>query len=182
MHEHEQVIFAGFGGQGVMLIGQLVTYAGMTEGLNVSWIPSYGPEMRGGTANCQVVISLKKVSSPLISEPTSLIALNKPSLDKFATWVSNDGLIVYNSSLIQQPPQRENVRIVAVPANEIASKLGNLRTANMVILGAYLAATKVVSCDTVINSMKKVLPERHHKLIPLNEEALAKGIEFGSLK
>lgn len=177
----EQVIFAGFGGQGVMLIGQLVTYAGMMEGANVSWMPSYGPEMRGGTANCQVVVSPKEVSSPLVTEPTSLIALNKPSLDKFAPWVRRDGLIIYNSSLIELPPERTDVRVLAVPANKIANELGDLRIANMVALGAYLATTRVVGSDTVLDAMKKVLPERRHNLIPLNRQALARGIEIASI-
>ncbi|NLJ59324.1 MAG: 2-oxoacid:ferredoxin oxidoreductase subunit gamma [Firmicutes bacterium] len=177
----EQVIFADFGGQGVMLIGQLVTYAGMMEGANVSWMPSYGPEMRGGTANCQVVVSPKEVSSPLVTEPTSLIALNKPSLDKFAPWVRRGGLIIYNSSLIELPPERTDVRVLAVPANKIANELGDLRIANMVALGAYLATTRVVGSDTVLDAMKKVLPERRHNLIPLNRQALARGIEIASI-
>lgn len=178
---HEEVVFAGFGGQGVLLIGQLVTYAGMIEGANVSWMPSYGPEMRGGTANCQVVVSSKEVSSPLVTEPTSLIALNKPSLDKFAPWVKRGGLIIYNYSLIQSPPGRTDVRVLAVPANEVANELGDLRIANMVALGAYLATSRVVSCDTVLDAMKRVLPERRHNLIPLNRQALARGIEIASV-
>ncbi|NLS44340.1 MAG: 2-oxoacid:ferredoxin oxidoreductase subunit gamma [Firmicutes bacterium] len=176
----EEIIFAGFGGQGVMLLGRLVTYAGMMEGANVSWMPSYGPEMRGGTANCQVVVSSKKVSSPLVTEPTSLVALNKPSLDKFAPWVRRGGLIVYNSSLIESLPVWDNVRVLAVPANDIANELGDLRIANMVALGAYLAATKVVAGDTVLDALKKVLPERHHGLIPLNRQALACGEAIGA--
>lgn len=178
---HEEVIFAGFGGQGVLLIGQLVTYAGMIEGANVSWMPSYGPEMRGGTANCQVVVSSREVSSPLVTEPNSLIALNKPSLDKFAPWVKRGGLIIYNSSLIESPPQRTDVRVLAVPSNDIANELGDLRISNMVALGAYLATTRVVGCDTVLDAMKKVLPERRHNLIPLNRQALARGVEIASV-
>ena len=177
----EQVIFAGFGGQGVLLIGQLVTYAGMIEGAHVSWMPSYGPEMRGGTANCHVVVSSKEVSSPLVTEPTSLIALNKPSLDKFTPWVKKGGLIIYNSSLVESPPERTDVRVLAVPANKVANELGDLRIANMVALGAYLATTRVVGCDTVLDAMKRVLPERRHNLIPLNRQALARGIEIASV-
>lgn len=178
---HEEVIFAGFGGQGVLLIGQLVTYAGMIEGANVSWMPSYGPEMRGGTANCQVVVSSREVSSPLVTEPNSLIVLNKPSLDKFAPWVKRGGLIIYNSSLIKSPPQRTDVRVLAVPSNDIANELGDLRISNMVALGAYLATTRVVGCDTVLDAMKRVLPERRHNLIPLNRQALARGVEIASV-
>ena len=178
---HEEVIFAGFGGQGVLLIGQLVTYAGMIEGANVSWMPSYGPEMRGGTANCQVVVSSREVSSPLVTEPNSLIALNKPSLDKFAPWVKRGGLIIYNASLIESPPERTDVRVLAVPSNDIANELGDLRISNMVALGAYLATTRVVGCDTVLDAMKRVLPERRHNLIPLNRQALARGVEIASV-
>jgi 2-oxoglutarate ferredoxin oxidoreductase subunit gamma len=177
----EEVIFAGFGGQGVLLIGQLVTYAGMIEGANVSWMPSYGPEMRGGTANCTVVVSSREVSSPLVVEPTSLIALNKPSLDKFTPWVKPGGLIIYNSSLIESPPERTDVRVLAVPANEVANEIGDIRIANMVALGAYLATTRAVGCNTVLDAMKKVLPERRHNLIPLNRQALARGIEIASV-
>ena len=178
---HEEVIFAGFGGQGVLLIGQLVTYAGMIEGANVSWMPSYGPEMRGGTDNCQVVVSSREVSSPLVTEPNSLIALNKPSLDKFAPWVKRGGLIIYNASLIESPPERTDVRVLAVPSNDIANELGDLRISNMVALGAYLATTRVVGCDTVLDAMKRVLPERRHNLIPLNRQALARGVEIASV-
>ena len=178
---HEEAIFAGFGGQGIMLMGQLLTYAGMMEGANVSWMPSYGPEMRGGTANCQVVITSKGVSSPLVTEPLSMVALNKPSLHKFAPWVAREGLIVYNSSLIEAPPERRDVRILGVPCNEVANELGDLRTANMVALGAYLAITKVVSFETVLDAMKMVLPERRHDLIPLNRQALSRGMEIASL-
>ncbi len=177
----EEVIFAGFGGQGVLLIGQLVTYAGMIEGANVSWMPSYGPEMRGGTANCTVVVSSREVSSPLVVEPTSLIALNKPSLDKFTPWVKPGGLIIYNSSLIESLPERTDVRVLAVPANEVANEIGDIRIANMVALGAYLATTRAVGCNTVLDAMKKVLPERRHNLIPLNRQALARGIEIASV-
>jgi len=145
---------------------------GMMEGANVSWMPSYGPEMRGGTANCQVVVSPKEVSSPLVTEPTSLIALNKPSLDKFAPWVRRGGSSSTTLLLLTLPPERTDVRVLAVPANKIANELGDLRIANMVALGAYLATTRVVGSDTVLDALKKVLPERRHNLIPLNRQRL----------
>ncbi|MEW6230381.1 MAG: 2-oxoacid:acceptor oxidoreductase family protein [Bacillota bacterium] len=177
---HEEVIFAGFGGQGVLLMGQLVTYAGMMEGENVTWMPSYGPEMRGGTANCGVVVSDEEIASPLVSEPTSVVAMNRPSLEKFQGMVRPGGLIVYNRSLINTGPARTDVRVLAVPANDIANELGDIRVANMVALGAYLGVTKVVNPETVLEAMKKVLPERRHGLIPVNRQALARGLELAS--
>lgn len=177
---YEEVIFAGFGGQGVLLMGQLVTYAGMMEGENVTWMPSYGPEMRGGTANCGVVVSDEEIASPLVSEPTSVVAMNWPSLERFQGMVSPGGLIVYNSSLISAEPTRTDVRVLAVPANDIANELGDTRVANMVALGAYLGVTQVVNPETVLEAMKKVLPERRHSLIPLNRQALARGLELAA--
>ncbi len=177
---HEEVVFAGFGGQGVLLMGQLVTYAGMMEGRNVTWMPSYGPEMRGGTANCGVVVSKEEIASPLVSEPTSVVAMNRPSLEKFQGMVRQGGLIIYNSSLVDVEPARNDVRVLAVPANEIANELGDVRVANMVALGAFLGATGVVSVDTVLQALKKVLPERRHGLIPLNQKALARGMELAA--
>ncbi|MCR4402276.1 MAG: 2-oxoacid:acceptor oxidoreductase family protein [Firmicutes bacterium] len=177
---HEEVIFAGFGGQGVLLMGQLVTYAGMMEGRNVTWMPSYGPEMRGGTANCGVVVSEREIASPLVNEPTSVVAMNRPSLEKFQGMVRPGGLVIYNSSLVDTRPSRSDVRVLAVPANEIANEIGDMRVANMVALGAYLAATGVVSVETVLAAMKKVLPERRHGLIPLNEQAIARGRDLAA--
>ena len=176
-----EILLAGFGGQGILFAGKILAYCGLMDNKELSWLPSYGPEMRGGTANCQVVVSSKEVSSPLVTEPTSLIALNKPSLDKFAPWVKRGGLIIYNSSLIESPPERTDVRVLAVPANRVANELGDVRIANMVALGAYLATTRVVGTDTVLDAMKRVLPERRHNLIPLNRQALARGIEIASV-
>ncbi len=174
---HEEVIFAGFGGQGVLLMGQLVTYAGMMEGQNVTWMPSYGPEMRGGTANCGVVVSDEEIASPLVAEPMSVVAMNRPSLEKFQEVVRPGGLVVYNSSLVDSGPARADVLALAVPANDIASELGDVRVANMVALGAYLGMKRVVSPETVLEALKKVLPERRHSLIPLNRQAIARGLE-----
>lgn len=175
-----EAIFAGFGGQGVMLIGQLVAYGGMNAGLNVSWFPSYGPEMRGGTANCSVVVSDGIVGSPVVSQPHALVAMNRPSLEKFQDKVKPGGFIIYNSSLIDIKPSRTDVKLIAVPANDIASELGELRVANMVALGALLAATKVVTVDNIMTALKKVLPAHRHNLLPLNEQAVNKGIELVS--
>ncbi len=173
-----EIICAGFGGQGVMLIGQIIAYGGMIEGKSVSWFPSYGPEMRGGTANCSVVVSEKQVGSPIVSEPDGIIAMNRPSLEKFLSAVKPGGTIIYNSSLIDLIPERSGVKILPVPANDIAAELGNDKVANMVALGTYLGLTKVISLPSVEEALKKVLPPRRHKLIPLNIQALQKGLEL----
>lgn len=166
---------AGFGGQGVMAMGSLLAYAGMLEGHHVSWLPSYGPEMRGGTANCHVVISDDPVVCPLVTEPTAAIVLNRPSLDRFENSVRPGGLLIYNSSLIDRVPTRTDVRVVAVPANRVAEAVGSARVANMVCLGAFLALTGVVSASSVVHSLRKALPVHRHNLIPLNEAALEQG-------
>ncbi|MGI6130685.1 MAG: 2-oxoacid:acceptor oxidoreductase family protein [Bacillota bacterium] len=171
----EELIIAGFGGQGVMLMGQLLSYAGMREAKNVSWMPSYGPEMRGGTANCSVVISTDSIGSPIVTEPMTLIVMNRPSLDRFEQAVRPGGLLIHNSSLIDREPERTDIRIIAVPAVEMAREVGSDRVANMCVLGAYLAATGVVAYESVAECLKEVLPERRHDLIPLNLKALARG-------
>lgn len=174
----EELIIAGFGGQGVMSMGQLLTYAGMIEDKNVAYIPSYGPEMRGGTANCSVTVSDKEISSPIITEPSSVIIMNEPSLSKFENALQPGGLLIINSSLVNSKPSRNDVKCLEIPANDYAEKLGNSKVANIVILGAYIAITKVVTIDSVVESLKKVLPERRHKLIPLNRQALELGAEI----
>ncbi|MCL4426610.1 MAG: 2-oxoacid:acceptor oxidoreductase family protein [Firmicutes bacterium] len=175
----EEILIAGFGGQGVMVMGTLLAYAGMLEGRKVSWLPSYGPEMRGGTANCSVVISDTEVGSPVVTEPTSLIVMNRPSLDRFEGWLKPGGLLLYNSSLIDVKPRRADVRVIAIPTNEVANELGNTRVANMVALGAFLGATRVVGLEAVVASLKKVFPPRRHDLIPLNRAALERGQKYG---
>ena len=172
------MILAGFGGQGVMSMGQLIAYSGMLEGKEVSWMPSYGPEMRGGTANCTVVVSEEVIGSPVVVEPQVVVAMNLPSLDKFESMVKPGGVLIINTSLINRTCQREDITVIEVPANEIANELGNSRVANMVVLGTLIAQTKVVTKDSIIESLKKVLPEHRHNLIPMNESALDKGAEF----
>lgn len=171
-----EIICAGFGGQGVMLIGQLIAYAGMFDGKNVSWVPSYGPEMRGGTANCSVVVSDEPVGSPVISEPSGVIVMNQPSLERFLPVIKSGGVLVYNSSLITMKETRDDLQIVAASANDLATELGNSKVANLVVLGAFLQKTKVVTVDGVEKALQKVLPPHRHKLIPLNLEALEKGM------
>ncbi len=174
-----EAVFAGFGGQGVMLMGQLLAYSGMYEGKNVSWFPSYGPEMRGGTANCSVVVSDAVIGSPVISEPEVLVAMNRPSLERFEGMVKSGGTIFYNSSLINIQPKRTDIRAVAIPANDIATELGNSRVANMVVVGAILKATGIVHIDTVMNVLtEKVLTGKKHDLVAVNRAALEKGMEL----
>lgn len=175
---NEKIICAGFGGQGVMSMGQLLTYAGMLEGKEVSWLPSYGPEMRGGTANCNVMLSDSMIGSPIITDDaTTAIIMNLPSLDKFEADVVAGGRILINSSLIEKKVARNDVEAYYVPANEIAVELGNGRAANMVMLGAYLELVSPVAVDSIIEAFKKVFGERKAHLIPLNQKALEKGAE-----
>lgn len=173
-----RVICAGFGGQGVMSMGQLLTYAGMLEGKEVSWLPSYGPEMRGGTANCAVTVSNKPVGSPLISDDaTCAIVMNLPSLDKFENDVVPGGKVLINSSLIERKVEREDVEAYYINANELANELGNPKVANMVMLGAYLELSKTVEVESVLEAFKKVFGPSKEKFVPLNKEALLKGAE-----
>lgn len=174
----ERMIIAGFGGQGVMVLGQLLAYAGMLEGKEVSWIPSYGAEMRGGTANCSVVISDEPIASPVVSEARTVIVFNRPSLEKFESRIIKGGLLFLNSSLINIMPARKDIMVIKVPATEVANEIGNTRVTNMVMLGAYIKAVKTVSVGAILKSLKKVLPPRRHDLIPLNEEALRRGAAF----
>ncbi len=176
----QEIIISGFGGQGVMLIGQLLAYAGMLEGKHVSWLPSYGPEMRGGTANCTVVVSDEPVGSPIVTRPDVAMVLNGPSLDRFEPAIQPGGLLIINSSMSQRAPERSDLEVLNVAATEIADELGDGRVANMVMLGALLGATNVVSIESVVRSLRKVLPERRHALIPLNELALGRGFALGA--
>ena len=175
---NEKVVFAGFGGQGVMSMGKLLTYAGMIEDKQVSWLPSYGPEMRGGTANCAVMVSDTLIGSPIIEkDATTVIAMNLPSLIKFEEELVPGGKLFINSSLIERKAQRDDIEVYYVPANEIAVSLGTGKAANMVMLGAYLEVTKTVKSETVIEAFKKVFGPTKAHLVPLNENALLKGAE-----
>lgn len=171
----EQIIMAGFGGQGVMSIGRILTYAGMTEKKEVSWLPSYGPEMRGGTANCNVIVSDKPVASPIVTRATAGIILNKPSLLKFEKSIRENGNLLINRSLIDIDASRNDINVYYIKANEIAVELGNSKIANMVMLGAYLELTKIVSIDSVKEALNKVLGKSKEHLIPINIEAMEQG-------
>ncbi|ETI66499.1 2-oxoacid:acceptor oxidoreductase family protein [Neobacillus vireti] len=175
MNMLEEIIIAGFGGQGVMSMGQLIAYAGMLEGKGVSWLPSYGPEQRGGTANCAVVVSDEPVGSPLVTRPSTAIVLNNPSFDKFEPRVRHEGLLIINSSLVVGTSERKDIKVLEIPATDIANDLGNSRVANMILLGAFLELTKLVSTDSIIESLKKVLSSEKHHLIEVNKQALIKG-------
>lgn len=174
----EEIIFAGFGGQGVLLMGKLVSYAGMKEDKEVSWIPSYGPEMRGGTANCTVIVSDKRIASPMSSNPDTIVVMNLPSLDKFLPQVKSGGTVFLNSSLIDKEVKRDDVNVLRVPANQIANQLGSSKIANMVILGSYIKNSGIVKLDTVKNALGDVLSARNKDLIDLNIKALDKGTEY----
>ncbi len=173
------VIMAGFGGQGILLIGKMLAYAGMHEGKQVSWLPSYGPEMRGGTCNCTVVVSDRPVGSPVIRSPRAVLAMNLPSLEKFEADIRPGGLLLINSSLIDRGTEREDLTVIEVPANQVAADLGNPRGANMVALGAYLGATDAVSLDEVIEVIRETFAARP-AVIDVNIEALRAGYELGA--
>ncbi|MCK5686626.1 2-oxoacid:acceptor oxidoreductase family protein [bacterium] len=172
---NEKIIVAGFGGQGVLLLGKLLSYTAMYSDKNVSWIPSYGPEMRGGTANCNVVISDEPVGSPIVTEPNVLIALNRPSLEKFEQILEEGSLLIYNSSIIEVEPKWNNGKVISLAASDIANELGNPRLTNMVAAGAYVKASGVFTIQELIDAVPHVISKRFHNLIPLNIEAIEKG-------
>lgn len=175
---NERIICAGFGGQGVMLMGQLISYAGMLEGKEVSWLPSYGPEMRGGTANCSVMVSERPIGSPVITDDATVaMVLNLPSLDKFERDVISGGKLLINSSLIEKKASRTDIDVYYIPANEIAVELGNPRVANMIMLGAFLELTKTVEVESVMTALKKIFGESKAHLMPINEEAMMRGAQ-----
>ena len=172
------LIIAGFGGQGVLLIGKMLAYAGMADGKEVSWLPSYGPEMRGGTCNCTVVISDRPVGSPVVERPWVAMVMNLPSLEKYEGMVKPGGMVLVNTSLINRAVGRTDVRVVNVPANEIANRLGNPRAANMVALGAYLGATRAVSLEAVEGLVRETFAGKP-KVIDSNLAALREGYALG---
>jgi len=172
----ESFVFSGFGGQGVILAGKILAQAGTDYGLQVTWLPSYGPEMRGGTANCIVILSDEPIASPVVDNPTALIAMNLPSLDRFEKTVAKGGMMLINSSLIARLPERNDVRILSVPANEIAMSLGNSQAANMVALGAIIKATGIISLEPIKSTMARMLSHKNSaEMIALNEQALDAG-------
>lgn len=172
-----EIVIAGFGGQGILFAGQILAYAAMDKGKEVTWIPSYGPEMRGGTANCTVIIADEEIGSPLVRNPKAVIAMNLPSLDKYEPLVIPGGYLIVNTSLVNRTVQRSDITAVHIPANEIAESLGEKRLSNLVMVGALLAQLTELPLEAVENALHEHLPERHRKLLSLNLKALSKGIE-----
>jgi len=170
-----EIVISGFGGQGVLFAGQLLAYAAMDEGRHVTWIPSYGPEMRGGTAHCTIIISEDEIGSPLVRNPKAAIAMNMPSLDKYEPLVASGGVLIVNSSLTTRAPTRSDIRVVEIPANNIAEALGNTKLVNLVLTGALLAATRVLPLEAVERALEAHLPERHRSLLEANVRALHQG-------
>ncbi|HDP68170.1 MAG TPA: 2-ketoisovalerate ferredoxin oxidoreductase [Candidatus Marinimicrobia bacterium] len=173
---NEEIKIAGFGGQGVLSLGTVLSEMGMRHNYEVSWLPSYGPEMRGGTANCSVKISNKKIGSPLVANPTILIAMNRPSLDKFENDVVSGGLIMYDNSLIDRAPVRDDVDIIPIPATKMADELGNTKAANMIIVGALIVSKELMSQQVVLDSLGDVLKRKN--LVVLNQKAIKRGAEY----
>lgn len=174
----QEVTISGFGGQGVLFTGQLLAYAGMDEDKAVTWIPSYGPEMRGGTANCTVIVSDEEIGSPFVKNPAAVIAMNLPSLDKYESLVKPGGILVVNSSMVNRKVERKDVTVINIPANDIAEALGSKRSVNMVMLGALLGNMDLLSLEAVETALEGHMKERHKKFLKANKEALRKGAEY----
>lgn len=173
----QEIVIAGFGGQGVLSMGKILAYSALMEDKEVSWMPSYGPEQRGGTANVTVIVSDDRISSPVLNQFDTAIVLNQPSMDKFESKVKPGGILIYDGYGIHKPPTRTDIRIYRLDAMDIASQADMKKVFNMIILGGYLKLCPIVSVESVMKGLKKTLPERHHKLLPLNEEAIMKGME-----
>ncbi len=173
----EEIIIAGFGGQGVLSMGKILAYSGIMQDMEVTWMPSYGPEMRGGTANVTVILSDKKISSPILSKCDTAIILNQQSLDKFESMVKPGGLLIYDPNGITSHPTRTDITVCTIEAAEESVRMGNSKAFNMIVLGAFLKKKPVVTMENVIKGLKKSIPERHHHLIPMNEQAINIGME-----
>jgi 2-oxoglutarate ferredoxin oxidoreductase subunit gamma len=172
----EEIIIAGFGGQGVLSMGKILAYSGMMQNNEVSWMPSYGPEMRGGTANVTVIISDERVSSPIVNKYDTAIILNQQSLDKFENAIKPGGVLLYDNNGITRHPKRKDIYVYCVEATSEASRMSSSRTFNMIVLGAYVKIKSIVKIENVIEGLKKSLPPRHHHLLPENEEAIKRGM------
>jgi 2-oxoglutarate ferredoxin oxidoreductase subunit gamma len=172
----EEIIIAGFGGQGVLSMGKILAYSGIMQEQEVSWMPSYGPEMRGGTANVTVILSDNRISSPYLTIFDTAVILNQQSMDKFEKSVKPGGTLIYDPNGILHHPTRKDINIYRIEGSRISAEMGNTKIFNMVILGGFLAARPIVKLDNVIEGLKKSIPERYHKLIPLNQEAITAGM------
>lgn len=174
----EEIVIAGFGGQGVLSMGKIMAYSGVMQDMEVSWMPSYGPEMRGGTANVTVILSSERISSPILRNFDTAIILNQQSLDKFEGSVKQGGILIYDTNGITRHPERKDITIYRVDATEEAVKLKSPRTFNMIVLGGYLKVKPLIRLENVIKGLRNSLPERYHYLIPDNEKALERGMEI----
>ena len=174
----EEIIIAGFGGQGVLSMGKIMAYSGVMQDMEVSWMPSYGPEMRGGTANVMVILSDERISSPIIKKFDTAIILNQQSMDKFEESVKPGGTLIYDSNGITRHPSRNDISIYRVDAAEEASKMKMQKVFNMIVLGGFMKVNPILKIENVIKGLKKSLPERYHKLIPMNEDAINRGMEI----
>lgn len=173
----EELIIAGFGGQGVLSMGKILAYSGIMQGQEVTWMPSYGPEMRGGTANVTVILSDKKISSPILSKYDTAIILNQQSMDKFENLVKPGGFLIYDPNGITRHPSRKDINICTISAADESALMGNTKAFNMIVLGAFLKKKPIVEMESVIKGLKKSLPERHHHLVPMNEKAIRVGMD-----
>ena len=173
----EEIIIAGFGGQGVLSMGKILAYSGIMQDQEVSWMPSYGPEMRGGTANVTVILSDERISSPILQNFDTAVILNQQSMDKFEKSVKPGGILLYDPNGITRHPERKDISIYRIDASKLAVEVGNTKVYNMVVLGAYLKVKPIVKMENVIKGLKKSLPERYHNLLPINEKAIEKGLE-----
>lgn len=171
----EEIIIAGFGGQGVLSMGKILAYSGIMQNQEVSWFPSYGPEMRGGTANVTVILSDDRISSPVLNQFDTAIILNQQSLDKFESMIKPGGTIIYDPNGIFKPPTRKDIKVFSIEGTRLAAEKGQPKVFNMIVLGAFLKAKPIVQIENVKRGLEKSLPERHHKLIPMNLEALMWG-------
>jgi len=178
----KEIIISGFGGQGALFAGQVIAYASMDTGKQVTWIPSYGPEMRGGTANCTVVIADEEIGSPLVQHPPLAIALNLPSFDKYEPLMQPGGTLIVNQSMVDRGANRDDVDVLLVPCNEIAEEIGDKKLMNMVAAGALLTALKDISLQDLEKALENHLPARHKHLLPKNYEALKRGYEYAEKK
>jgi 2-oxoglutarate ferredoxin oxidoreductase subunit gamma len=171
---------AGFGGQGVLFAGQLLAHAALDSGLHTTWYPSYGPEMRGGTANCTVIIADTPIGAPVVAHPQSAIVMNLPSLDRYEPLLAPGGLLIINASLAERPTTRHDLEVLAIPADAIAAELGHARLTNMVLLGAYLARRAPSLLSALLETLERVLPERHQHLLSANRAALRAGADLAN--
>ncbi|WP_303743729.1 2-oxoacid:acceptor oxidoreductase family protein [uncultured Duncaniella sp.] len=174
----KEIIIAGFGGQGVLSMGKILAYAGLMDNLEVTWMPSYGPEQRGGTANVTVIISDKPISSPVLNRYDTAVILNQQSLDKFESKVKTGGTLIYDPYSIHHAPTRTDINVLPVNAMEATFELSSAKSYNMVLLGALLKVKPLVSVDAVMRGLKKTLPERHHHMLPVNKDAIMRGMEL----